>query len=69
MTALTYFETRWQCRGCGKFVAESTVHSRDYLDNGAYYGVSSEMWCDCPRCGRTAEPACVPTREREVPQS
>lgn len=50
---------RWQCRRCGRFVAESAVHSEDRIDPGAYYGVSSRTWVDCPRCGKVDNPRII----------
>jgi hypothetical protein len=47
---------RWQCARCGRFVAESAVHSVDRIDPGAYYGITSRMWADCPRCGEVDNP-------------
>jgi len=42
---------RWQC-DCGRFIAENAISSRDRIDPGAYYGVTSDSWYDCSRCGR-----------------
>lgn len=56
---------RWQCARCGQFAAESAVHSVDFIDPGAYYGVSSRTWVDCPRCGEVDNPR--PVLVREVP--
>lgn len=47
---------RWQCAGCGRFVAESAIHSEDRIDPGAYYGVSSHTWAECNRCGPVDDP-------------
>jgi len=51
-------ELRWQCSGCGRFVAQAAIQERTYLDPGAYYGIGDEVWVDCERCGR-AEPTLV----------
>lgn len=45
-------QIRLQCHHCGRFLAESRIHEEDYRDDGAYYGISTRTWVDCPRCGR-----------------
>lgn len=57
-----WFEYRWQCRRCARFLAESAIRSWDVLDNGEYYGVRSVTVADCPRCGETPDPASIPTK-------
>jgi hypothetical protein len=42
---------RWAC-DCGRFVAESSIVCHDYIDPGAYYGVSAACSFTCSRCGR-----------------
>ena len=46
------WDVRYHCPQCGRFVPESRVHSEDRIDPNAYYGVDTNMWVDCPRCGR-----------------
>jgi hypothetical protein len=62
-------DVRWQCAGCSRFIAESAVGSEDYLDPGAYYGVSTRRWADCPRCGRTDDPRVVVIGQVRYPDS
>ena len=49
---------RWSCDK-GHFIAEAAVSSEDYLDPGAYYGVSSRVFADCKVCGQVEEPRLV----------
>ncbi len=58
-----YFEVRWACPRCGRFIAESAVRSWDVIDPGEYYGVRGVIVTDCGRCGEI-EPVCRPVRER-----
>lgn len=64
---MTYaIETDWwevirRCPSCGRFLAESSIHSEDYADPDAWYGVSSRTWADCAKCGR-GEPRYEPGR-------
>lgn len=53
----------------GHFLAEASVQSEDYRDDGAYYGVSSRTWATCKKCGRVDEPHLVEigTVEIEIP--
>ena len=60
-----WYEVRWSCRTCGRFLPESAIRSWDVLDNGEYYGVRSVTVADCPRCGETPDPALVPTKAHE----
>lgn len=41
---------RWACT-CGRFIAEDSIQSRDRLDPGSYYGVSTDTSYTCSRCG------------------
>ena len=41
-----------RCPKCGRWVKWGAIESEDYLDPGAYYGVSSHEWTNCPQCGR-----------------
>lgn len=59
---VTYFDVRWMCPTCGRFIAESAIRSWDVLDPGEYYGVRGVIAADCGRCGEI-EPRCTPTRE------
>lgn len=47
----TPLDVRWQCVECGRFISNDKVRSEDYLDNGAYYGVSTRTEYDCKKCG------------------
>lgn len=62
-------DVRWLCYQCGRFIAASAIHEEDYLDNGAYYGVSTRTDYSCSRCGHLqGEPrlAVVAVREVEI---
>jgi len=59
------YDARWQCT-CGRFLAETAIHSEDAVDPGAYYGVSSRIWADCPRCGEVESPRLVTVAERPI---
>jgi hypothetical protein len=50
----------WQCAGCGRFVPGSAIHSEDRIDPGAYYGITSVLRADCPRCGEVDNPRPMP---------
>lgn len=50
MTDPPILDVRWQCARCGRFLSESAVRSEDRIDPGAYYGVTSHTWADCPHC-------------------
>lgn len=56
---------RWADRR-GHFLAESSVQSEDYRDDGSYYGVSSTVWATCKICGRVEEPQLVQVGEHQV---
>lgn len=66
MTTETWFDVRWQCPNCGRFVAQERIGEVDHVDPGAYYGISTEMWVDCPRCGRVEWPRLVPVGEHPM---
>lgn len=55
MSAFEVPINRWACSR-GHFIAEAAVSSEDFLDPGAYYGVSSRVFGDCKVCGRVDEP-------------
>ena len=52
LVTITTCDVRNRCPRCGRFVPESAIGSRDYIDPGSYYGVRSDDWTDCPNCGR-----------------
>jgi hypothetical protein len=57
-----YFsDYRWTCPR-GHWIPAASVVSEDYLDNGAYYGVSTHTTGTCKRCGPVDEPRYVPMR-------
>ena len=58
MSAYEVGITRWACHK-GHFVAADAVQSEDYLDPGAYYGVSSRTWAACKVCGLIEEPRLI----------
>ena len=60
---VVWYESRWQCPTCGRFIADSAVESEDHLDPGEYFGVGSRTWGECSKCGRVDEPRCTPTVE------
>lgn len=62
-----FYEVRWQCPRCGRFLAESAVRSWDVIDPGAYYGVRGVIVADCPRCGEVDDPPCIQTRAFTLP--
>lgn len=62
----TIYETRWTCPTCGRFIPEASVQSEDYMDAGAYYGVSSRTWGTCAVHGEVDEPNIVQIKPREV---
>jgi len=56
------WDVRWQCRGCGRFIPRSAIQERDHVDPMAYFGVRSEWWVDCARCGPRQNVICVETK-------
>lgn len=52
---------RWSCPTCGRFIAAASVEEVDWRDNGAYYGVSTDIHAECKKCGRI-EPDWRPTK-------
>ena len=56
-----WVETRWQCQ-CGRFLADSAIHSEDRYDPSAYYGITTDTWGDCSRCGCVDEPRLIATK-------
>ena len=59
----TYCDVRWQCRGCGRFVAQDAINEMTRIDPTAYYGVAEEMWIDCAACGSRQDVLCVAIKE------
>lgn len=57
--------TRWACHK-GHWIAESAVASEDYLDPGAYYGVSSTIQATCKVCGLIDNPHIVEIGTQEI---
>ncbi len=53
-------DVRWQCPQCGRFLAPDTIGEQDHVDPGAYYGIRTEIWADCPKCGRVENPRLKP---------
>lgn len=49
---------RWSCDK-GHFIAEISITSEDFIDPGAYYGVSSITTGNCKVCGLVNEPHLV----------
>lgn len=62
-----WYETRWLCPKCGRFLAESSIGGEDVYDPiNSYYGFYSRIWGDCKKCGRVDEPNCVPTKAHPI---
>lgn len=58
-----WFETRWLCSKCGRFLADSSISSENVYDPiNSHYGFYERVWGDCKQCGRVKEPRCVPTK-------
>jgi hypothetical protein len=57
-----WWEVRWLCPKCSRFVPESTVDSEDVWDPSAYYGFTTRTWAHCKKCGPVDEPRCIPTK-------
>lgn len=56
----TWFDTRFQCRRCHRFISQDAIREEHHRDNGVYYGVSTRTEYDCGRCGTVKdEPALV----------
>ena len=47
----SYNDTRFQCRGCGRFIKGDDIQHRTHRDPDTHYGVREEEWYDCPKCG------------------
>jgi hypothetical protein len=62
---VVFTDWRWRCPHCARFLASTAIKSEDYRDDGAYYGVSTRISADCPRCG-DIEPMFAPTRWTET---
>jgi len=67
--AYQVIDVRARCPKCGRFVPWDAIGSEDYADPGAYYGVGSNEWTNCPKCGRvegmdTTVTKCVPIEAR-----
>lgn len=56
-----WWETRWSCPKCGRFLPESAIQSETYVDPSQYFGIGDRVWADCARCGRVDDPRCIPT--------
>lgn len=62
-----WFETRWLCPTCSRFLPESAIGSRNVWDPiDSYYGFREEVWADCGKCGRVDNPRCVPTKSHPL---
>ena len=48
----TWYDVRFQCPICGRFIAEKSVHGTDVIDPSEWYGIRVEWTVDCTRCGR-----------------
>lgn len=60
---ITYFDTRWICPKCSRFIKESSITSINYLDDSEYYGVRTEIFGQCKQCGEVPEPRVIPLKE------
>ena len=64
--AYQVLDSRARCPKCGCFVAWSSLSGEDYIDPGAYYGIGSTEWTDCPRCGQVEGIDIAPTKFRRL---
>lgn len=55
-------DVRACCPKCGRFVPWEALGGKDFIDPGAYYGIGTEEWTDCPKCGRVEGVSTVITR-------
>lgn len=63
----TYHDVRWQCR-CGRFIAESAIHSYDEIDPHTYYGVATRSQFTCHHCGvLEGLPRCITVKSHVLP--
>lgn len=65
---VTYYDVRWFCPHCGRWIADDAIESEDRIDPGAYYGITTRMWTACSRCGVVDLDGndCRPIRQRTM---
>lgn len=67
---VTIPDLRWQCPSCSRFILRSAIREEDFPDPGAYFGVGTRTWIDCPRCGTLErEPRLVKVGEVAIQES
>ncbi len=66
--AVQVLDVRAQCPKCGRFVSWDAIESEDYFDPGAYYGVGSNEWTNCKKCGRIDGVSVATTRVGPIPE-
>lgn len=55
---MKFYDTRFACPSCGRFVSVANIHQEDYRDPSAYYGIGTTTAITCSRCGLVeAEPS------------
>ena len=47
----TFYDWRFVCPQCSRFVRPDQVISTDHADPSAYYGVSTDTVTTCSKCG------------------
>jgi len=63
----TYYDVRFACPNCGRFLREDQITGVDNYDPSAYYGVSSTITVNCGRCGEVDNYSLVIVAERPLP--
>ena len=48
---VSYMDVRSACWSCGRFIKESTCRDENHHDPSNYYGVRTESFYTCVKCG------------------